>query len=190
MNKSIQRLALAAICALANPSFAVPPSEGAAHGDGKATGPSITDAAQLKAQMKVAEGIQVDLFAADPLLANPVCLYVDEAGKVYVCESYRQDKKGIPDNRSWPQWLNDDLASTSIEDRRKMYEKHVTPALLAEWQQNEERIVVLEDTKGAGHADKSTVFADGFKDLLDGTGAGILVRRGDVWSPASRRCIT
>ncbi len=44
-----------------------------------------------------------------------------------------------------------------------------------------DRLQLLEDTTGAGKADKSTVWADGFHDIPDGIGAGLVTRNGDVW---------
>jgi len=63
-----------------------------------------------------------------------------------------------------------------------MHKFYPDPKKFAEtFETYEERIVVVEDSKGAGHADKSTIFADGFRDALDGTGAGILACGNDVW---------
>jgi putative membrane-bound dehydrogenase-like protein len=39
------------------------------------------------AAMKTAEGIQVDLFAAEPLLTNPTNMAVDARGRIWVCEA-------------------------------------------------------------------------------------------------------
>ena len=38
------------------------------------------------------EGWKISLFAAEPELANPVAMYVDNKGRVFVCESFRQDR--------------------------------------------------------------------------------------------------
>jgi putative heme-binding domain-containing protein len=72
----------------------------------------------------VAPGFEVNLFAADPLLAKPIQMNFDPQGRLWVASSevYPQIKPG--------QTAND-------------------------------KIVILEDTKGAGKADKVTVFADG-----------------------------
>jgi putative heme-binding domain-containing protein len=72
---------------------------------------------------QVAGGFEVNLFAADPLLAKPIQMNFDAAGRLWVAcsEVYPQIKPG--------QTAND-------------------------------RIVVLQDTKGVGRADKVTVFAD------------------------------
>lgn len=73
---------------------------------------------------KVAEGFEVNLFAADPLLAKPLQMNFDTAGRLWLVssETYPQIKPGEKAN---------------------------------------DKVIVLEDTKGVGKADKVTVFADG-----------------------------
>jgi putative heme-binding domain-containing protein len=73
---------------------------------------------------KIAEGFEVNLFAADPLLAKPIQMNFDAAGRLWVAssETYPQIKPG---------------------------------------QKANDKIIILEDTRGAGKADKVTVFADG-----------------------------
>jgi putative heme-binding domain-containing protein len=67
---------------------------------------------------------EVNLFAADPLLAKPIQMNWDAAGRLWVVSSevYPQIKPG---------------------------------------QKANDKIIILEDTKGVGRADKATVFADG-----------------------------
>src|SRR3954449_266907 len=74
--------------------------------------------------LQVADGFEINLFAADPLLAKPIQMNFDSAGRLWVecSETYPQIKPGHKAN---------------------------------------DKIVVLEDTKGTGKADKTTVFADG-----------------------------
>ena len=70
------------------------------------------------------EGFEVNLFAADPVLAKPVQMNFDPEGRLWVASSevYPQIKPGQ------------------------------TPT---------DRVLILEDTKGVGRADKTTVFAQG-----------------------------
>src|SRR6266513_1816454 len=72
----------------------------------------------------VAPGFEVNLFAADPLLAKPIQMNFDPQGRLWVASSeiYPQIKPGEKAN---------------------------------------DKIIILEDTKGAGKADRTTVFADG-----------------------------
>ncbi len=73
---------------------------------------------------QLADGFEVNLFAADPLLAKPIQMNFDPKGRLWVAtsETYPQVKPGQKPN---------------------------------------DKVVVLEDTKGTGQADKVTVFADG-----------------------------
>jgi putative heme-binding domain-containing protein len=73
---------------------------------------------------QVADGFEVNLFAADPLLAKPLQMAFDAAGRLWVASSevYPQIKPG---------------------------------------QKANDKVIVLEDSKGVGKADKITVFADG-----------------------------
>ncbi|HQR08991.1 MAG TPA: sorbosone dehydrogenase, partial [Gemmatales bacterium] len=79
---------------------------------------------------------EVNLYAADPLLAKPIHMNFDAAGRLWIASSevYPQIKPG---------------------------------------QKANDKIIVLEDTKGVGVADKTTVFADGLlipTGLLPGDG--------------------
>ncbi len=73
---------------------------------------------------QVADGFEVNLFAADPLLAKPIQMNFDPAGRLWVAcsEAYPQIKPG---------------------------------------QKQNDKVIILEDTKGTGRADRTTVFADG-----------------------------
>src|SRR5712691_1685957 len=73
---------------------------------------------------QVAEGFEVNLFAADPLLAKPIQMNFDAAGRLWIASS-----------EVYPQ----------IEPGQKANDK----------------IIILEDRRGDGKADKTTVFADG-----------------------------
>jgi quinoprotein glucose dehydrogenase len=122
---------------------------------------------------------QVDLFAAEPMLANPVAFAIDEKGRFYVAETFRHSD-GVLDIRGRMHWLDEELASTSTEEWRKIvlkYLSHDVPRLTRE----SERVRLVEDTNGDGRADRATVFAEGFNDLLDGIGSGLLARKGDVY---------
>src|SRR6187455_1786590 len=62
------------------------------------------------ARIRVPADLEVELFAAEPLLANPVAFCIDERGRFYVAETYRLHE-GVTDIRSHMTWLDDELAS-------------------------------------------------------------------------------
>ncbi len=169
--------AAAVLLLLATSLFAVPTDEK------KPALPAGNQAAENAIKtIQVDPSIKVELFAAEPLLANGVAFTQDEQGRWYVAETYRQEK-GVEDNRSHLNWLNDDIAARTTDDRLAMIKKfYPDPKKYAEkFTTFEDRVVRVEDTTGAGRANKTTIFADGFKEPLDGTGAGLLARGGEVW---------
>ncbi|WP_417384953.1 PVC-type heme-binding CxxCH protein [Gimesia sp.] len=145
--------------------------------------PAIAEASKEGEQaiqgFRVPEGMQVSLFAAEPLLANPVAFCIDEQGRFYVAETYRQGK-GVEDNRSHMNWLHDDLAAETIEDRLAYFRKHLKDKI-NDYALEHDRIRLVEDRDGDGKADHASVFADGFNRIEEGTGAGVLARGGYVY---------
>lgn len=137
--------------------------------------------AALKA-FKMEEGIRAELFAGEPLLANPVAFATDEKGRWYIAETYRQEH-GVEDNRGHANWLDADIAARTTADRLAMIRKFYpdATAFADEFTKFEDRVVRIEDTNGDGRPDRQTILADGFRDPLDGTGAGILVRGTEAW---------
>ena len=129
---------------------------------------------------RVPEGTTVTLVAAEPLLANPVAIEIDHQGRIYVAETYRQETEGVPDNRTFPEWLEDDLRLQTVEERAAMTLKH-HPEFATEWTDRDDRIQLLLDEDGDGVAETSRIFAHGFADLVDGTGSGLLAVGDDVY---------
>lgn len=128
---------------------------------------------------KLPEGMRGELYAAEPLMANPVAFCIDEKGRVYVAETFRQ-QHGVEDNRSHMNWLHDDLALETVEQRVEMFKKYLGDKV-SDYAAHHDRIRLLTDSDGDGRADQSTVFADGFNAIEDGTGAGVLARNGEVF---------
>ena len=128
---------------------------------------------------RVPSGMKVELFAAEPLLANPVAFCLDQNGVAYVAETFRHSD-GVTDTRNHMDWLDDDLASRSVADRVAMYKKYLG-SKFESFHVQHERVRRVVDRDGDGRADSSTVFADGFNDPAAGIGAGVLARKGDVW---------
>ncbi len=135
---------------------------------------------QAIARFKVPEGLNLSLFAAEPLLANPVAFAIDPQGKFYVVETFRHHQ-GVTDTRGHMNWLDDDLAIRTIPERVAMYRKYLGEQGVQDYSQADDRIRLVEDTDGDGKADKATVFADGFTSPETGLGAGVLPVGNDVW---------
>jgi putative membrane-bound dehydrogenase-like protein len=80
---------------------------------------------KAEATFTISEGLEIRLWASEPLFVNPTCMDVDHRGRVWVCESvnYRHSLHRRPPRRP-----------------------------------EGDRIVILEDSKGTGRADRATTF--------------------------------
>jgi quinoprotein glucose dehydrogenase len=134
---------------------------------------------QTVQRMRLPSGVKADIWAAEPLVANIVSFAFDEKGRCYVAETFRLHA-GVTDNRNHMNWLDDDLAARTVADRVAMYKKYLK-GKFPDYEKEHDRVRLVEDTTGAGHADRASVFADGFSRAEDGIGSGVLARGGNVW---------
>lgn len=163
----------------------------------KTTADSGSPEAALKS-FSVAPGLQVEVWAAEPLLANPVALTFDDKGRAFVAETHRR-RSSVPDIRKNTDWTVPNLALRTVADReaflKQAYapEKNLKPGKdrpdinndgRFDWRDLEvesERVRLIEDRDGDGKADTSSVFAEGFNKLVTGVAAGVLARGDEVW---------
>ncbi len=142
--------------------------------------PASNEGQQALERMKLAPGLRASLWAAEPMLANPVAFNIDERGRVFVAETYRY-RTSVLDIRDYLWMLEDDLAARTIEDRSALIRKAFGEAGEKELSIESELLRLVEDRDGDGKADFSTIYAGGFNSPLDGIASGVMIRRGDVW---------
>lgn len=130
-------------------------------------------------RIKVPEGMKARLVASEPQLANPVAFWIDDRGRFYVCETFRQGN-AVTDNRDKMYWLDDDLAARTVADRLAFHRKHLKEKLV-DFTKEQDRIRLLEDRDGDGVVDHGSVFSTGYNEVVEGTGAGVLEHRGQVY---------
>ncbi|MDQ5978077.1 MAG: quinoprotein glucose dehydrogenase, partial [Verrucomicrobiota bacterium] len=131
-------------------------------------------------RMKLPAGLTAHLWAAEPMLANPVAFALDEQGRIFVSETYRYGSSTL-DIRGYMWMLEDDLANRDQKDWLASIERNFGKEGVKELSKESERVRLLEDTDGDGKADKSSVYAEDFRGPLDGVASGVLPYRGDVW---------
>lgn len=131
-------------------------------------------------QFKLVPGLKTDLWAAEPMLANPVAFAIDEKGRVFTSETYRY-RTSVLDIRHYMFMLEDDMASRSITNRLENIRKWFGPEGEAAMSRETEVIRLVEDSDHDGKADRSLVFADHFTSPLSGIASGVLARNGEVW---------
>lgn len=134
------------------------------------------------ATFRLPPGMKIALFAAEPQLASPVAICLDEQGRVFVAEEYRFNR-GTEEYRTRPFLFEDDMQVQTLDDRLKMFQKHADKFTGGmDWfTKYTDQIRLLEDADRDGRADRSTVFAGGFNGVLDGMASGVIARDGDVY---------
>src|SRR2546423_14043014 len=132
--------------------------------------PASNEAELAMKLFKVPPGLRVDLWAAEPMLANPVAFNFDEQGRAYVCETFRLGA-GVDDIRQIMDWLDEELACRTVDDRLAEMKRHLGERFNS-YTNHSERVQLIEDRDGDGKADHSTIFAEQFNTSLDGIGAG------------------
>lgn len=102
---------------------------------------------QAVEEMTVAQSLQVELFAAEPMVRQPVCIEFDDSGRLWVIQ--------------YLQYPNPAGLKRVKVDRysRTQYDKVPEPP--PRGPRGADRISILEDTDGDGAADKVTDFVDG-----------------------------
>ncbi|MCC5025021.1 MAG: hypothetical protein J6386_20515 [Candidatus Synoicihabitans palmerolidicus] len=127
------------------------------------------------------QDFEIKLWAAEPMLSNPVSFDFDEQGRFFVSETHRY-RSSVLDIRGYMDILEFELASQSIEDRAELID--IVFGEQAEQLALETEVVrLVQNTDGDGVADDSRVFADGFNTKLDGIASGVLARRARSGSP-------
>jgi quinoprotein glucose dehydrogenase len=141
--------------------------------------PASDDARLALTRFSLPKGLKASLWAAEPMLANPVAIDFDEKGRLFVSETYRY-RTSVLDIRDYMGMLELDLAARTIEDRAALHRK-VFGEQAKDFAIESEIVRLVEDTDHDGLADKSSVYADGFNSELDGIASGVLARHGKVW---------
>jgi quinoprotein glucose dehydrogenase len=124
--------------------------------------------------------LEIEATHKDQKITSPTAITFDDLGRVFVAETHRF-REGIEDDRNNLFWYLDDLAANQTSDRRALHEKWKAKRSIDELTRKSEVIRRLSDTDGDGKLDESTVFADGFNDMLDGTAAGVFYYDGCLY---------
>ena len=163
--------------------------------------PAAANSAELEVALKklrVTPGFKAEIYAAEPLIQNPVSFDFDEQGRAFVVETHRR-RTSVFDIRNHPDWLNDDFAFRNVADRSNFFRKVLVPgntnlpAKIIQDRNNDgkfdvrdlevesERVRLLFDDNRDAKADRATTYATGFNTAVSGVAAGVLARKGDVY---------
>jgi quinoprotein glucose dehydrogenase len=135
--------------------------------------------------LTVPEGTTVSILAdyKNGGVTSPTALAFGPKGEIYVTETHRF-RHGVPDNRDHLYWYLDDIAARTTADRRKLHEKWQGKSEIASLKfltEVADKVRVLSPPGEDGKSTNSSIFADGFNDLLDGPAAGVFEYEGTVY---------
>lgn len=127
--------------------------------------PKEDNPSQALQSFELADGFQIELFASEPLIADPVAMEIDEYGNVFVVEmhGYPLDKSGSGKIK-----LLRDTDSDGLPDESVVFAESLTlPTGIMRWKKgiivtDAPDVLYLEDTTGDGKADIKQVLLTGF----------------------------
>ena len=159
---------------------------------------------QARARLTVGAGLRVEAWAAEPLLQDVTSIDFDGTGRAYVVETGRR-RTSVFDIRNFKDWVEDDLALRSVEDRARFLSGQLATnaAFRAaatrggrgglrdfngdgivdarDLTVESERLRLVWDSDGDGRADRSEVLVEGLDGITSGVAAGVMVSGDDVW---------
>ncbi len=120
------------------------------------------------AAFTVAEGFEVNLFASDPMIANPIHMNWDDQGRLWVVGSavYPQILPGEPASDTIT--VIEDTDGDGVADKSSLFAENlfiptgVAPGDGGVYVTNSTEILHLQDTNGDGRADRTRVVLSGF----------------------------
>lgn len=149
-------------------------------------------ASEESANPEIAEGFSLKIWASDSLVADPISIDIDDAGKVYYSRTNRRRVSEI-DIRSHQDWEIASIKMQSVEDRRNFLHTALSPENSDknqwlpdlnndgshDWRDlavEKENVYRLEDSDGDGLADKFQLVVEDFnEEITDVAGAVMTV---------------
>lgn len=137
----------------------------------------------------MADGLDVQLWASEKLLGDPVAISVDNQSRVWVTVTNRSNNSEF-DIRGYPHWEFPSVAFRSVEDRRQFLQRELAPEKSQtntwltdrnkdgshDWRDlavEKEEVLLVEDRTGDGRADRAQVFLRDFGDEVTDVLGGI-----------------
>lgn len=146
---------------------------------------------------KLADGLELKLWASDSLAPDPIAMDIDKKGRIYITRANRP-KNSEFDIRGYQQWMIPSISFQSVEDRRAFLRQTFAPELSEQntwlkdlnndsshdWKDlavEKDEVWMLEDTNNDGMADVSKRILEDFNEEITDVAGALYVRDDDVF---------
>ena len=157
--------------------------------------------AREEVSVRLADGLELSLWAPEQLIADPIGISIDSLGRVFVTRTSRTDRAEI-DIRGHRDWMVESITFRTVEDKRRFYMRELAPERSAQnqWLEDyngdgsrdwrdltvqKERLYRIEDTNSDGRADLSQLILEDFNDVVSDVAHGVLAYNGDLYLTVS-----
>lgn len=146
------------------------------------------------------EGLNVELWASEKLLGDPIALHADPQGRIWVTVTKRRSRSEVSVGRN-TEWMIESLGMKSVEDRRRFLREALSPEKSDEntritdhnedgshdWRDLtllQEEVWSLEDRTGNGMANRSQLYIRDFHEEVTDLAGGVFSFKDAVYITA------
>jgi quinoprotein glucose dehydrogenase len=150
-----------------------------------------------KTAFKLADGLQIELWASDSLAPDPIAMSINDAGDVFLTRTNRQ-KNSEFDIRGYRNWMTESISLSTYVERQQFLRKTFATEKSEEnnwlkdlnldgvhdWKDlavEKDEVWKLQDTDGDGFADISTRVLNDFHEEYTDVAGALLVRESDAF---------
>ncbi len=148
--------------------------------------------------VKVAEGLELSLWASDSLVTDPIAISMDDRGGIYYTNAVRLENSEF-DIRGHRDWMTQSISWEHVEDRRAFLRKELAPENSEknksivndmnedgshDWKDllvEKETVWRVEDADGDGLADQAKLYIEDFHEEISDLANGVEEHDGDVF---------
>ncbi len=148
--------------------------------------------------VKVAEGLELSLWASDSLVTDPIAISMDDRGGIYYTNAVRLENSEF-DIRGHRDWMTQSISWQHVEDRRAFLRKELAPENSEknksivndlnedgshDWKDllvEKETVWRVEDADGDGLADQAKLYIEDFHEEISDLANGVEEHDGDVF---------